>query len=387
MPVFLTEDSFMVAKGCRSKGWSLLVTTLATAAFLLGGCNGGGSDGSAGATGATGATGPAGPAGKDAVATVKVSTLSDEAWTNLSPKGEVTKVTISSPPVIEFKVTDANGNPVVGLGNMRKRSTDVVPGYLNLGFTIAKLVPGTNGSPSRWVSYVVTSTPTTTAAAAPSKPTTDSTGTLVDNGDGSYKYTFYRDITKVKADVAAMTVTAPNDKADLGDLTYEPNLTHRVVVQVYGNKFGTGSNTADGSASGVTAVAMANPLNLFYDFIPATGKTVTAADSQRDIVATANCNECHNQIGVTTPHGGRVDTRFCVTCHNDQRKYGTVEATATATGYSGATVRINGFAVGDFPNLIHKTHMGNNLTKTGYNYPNTNTVAGAAYTCTALGGA
>ena len=27
-------------------------------------------------------------------------------------------------------------------------------------------------------------------------PSTDNTGTLVDNGDGSYKYTFYRDITK-----------------------------------------------------------------------------------------------------------------------------------------------------------------------------------------------
>ena len=67
-------------------------------------------------------------------------------------------------------------------------------------------------------------------AAAPWAPTTDSTGTLVDNGNGTYIYTFYRDVTKIKDDVAAMTVTAPRDKADLGDLTYEPNLVHRLTA-------------------------------------------------------------------------------------------------------------------------------------------------------------
>ena len=33
----------------------------------------------------------------------------------------------------------------------------------------------------------------------PARPTSDNTGTLVDNGDGTYQYTFYRDITKTKA--------------------------------------------------------------------------------------------------------------------------------------------------------------------------------------------
>jgi OmcA/MtrC family decaheme c-type cytochrome len=128
----------------------------------------------------------------------------------------VTGVTIASPPVVSFKVTDAAGNPVVGLGSTSQSATATLPGYTNLAFSIAKLVPGANGSPSKWVSYVVTTVPTKNAttgaitAAAPTRPSTDNTGTLVDNGDGSYKYTFYRDITKVKADVAAMTVTAPN---------------------------------------------------------------------------------------------------------------------------------------------------------------------------------
>ena len=51
-------------------------------------------------------------------------------------------------------------------------------------------------APSKWVSYIVTTVPTTTAAAAPTRPTTDNTGTLIDNGDGTYSYTFYRDVTR-----------------------------------------------------------------------------------------------------------------------------------------------------------------------------------------------
>ena len=86
-----------------------------------------------------------------------------------------------------------------------KSSTATVAQYPNLAFSLAKLVPGASGSPSKWVSYIVTTVPSTTTAAAPTRPSTDNTGTLVDNGDGSYKYTFYRDITKIQADVAAMT--------------------------------------------------------------------------------------------------------------------------------------------------------------------------------------
>jgi hypothetical protein len=57
---------------------------------------------------------------------------------------------------------------------------------------------------------------------APSRPSTDNTGTLVDNGDGSYAYTFYRDITTVKSQLDGMTVSPPNNIADLGDVTYNP---------------------------------------------------------------------------------------------------------------------------------------------------------------------
>ena len=103
--------------------------------------------------------------------------------------------------MVSFAVTDSFGKPVVGLGNTSKSSTATVASYANLSFALAKLVPGTGGAPSKWVSYIVTTVPSTTTAAAPQRPGTDNTGTLVDNGDGSYKYTFYRDVTTIKSQV------------------------------------------------------------------------------------------------------------------------------------------------------------------------------------------
>jgi len=354
----------MHTQSSKWRRWSLLATALASAAFLLQGC-GGGDDGAAGPAGPAGATGATGPAGKDLTAVVKVADLSSDSWADLKPQVTVTGVTIASPPVVTFTVKDDKGNPVIGLGNTSKSSTATVSSYPNLAFALAKLVPAQDGSPSKWVSYIVTTVPSTTTAATATRPSTDNTGTLVDNGDGSYKYTFYRDITKVKDQVAAMTLTAPNAAVDLGDLTYEPSLTHRLVVTVSGAARGTGSNTAD-AVTVIPSVNMKNPSHGFYDFIPATGKVVTATDTQREIVKISACFECHTKF--TFHGGGRQDTKYCVVCHTDQRKFGRTEATTTATGYSGSTYKINGHTVGNLPNFIHKLHMGEELMKTGYNY-------------------
>ena len=349
--------------------WTRLAAASVLAAAVLAGC-GGGSDGAPGATGATGPAGAAGPAGSNAVATVKVAALTPAQWADSKFSGVVTGVSIASAPVVSFKVTDALGNPVVGLGNTSKSATATLAGYTNLAFAIAKLVPGANGSPSKWVSYIVTTVPTKNAttgaitAAAPTRPSTDNTGTLVDNGDGSYKYTFYRDITKIKADVSAMTFTAPNVLADLGDLTYDPALTHRVTVAISGNAPGTGSNTAD-AVTVATAVPMKNPVNAAYDFVPATGKAVTATDAQREITKMSACLECHSKFAVHG--GGRQDPKYCVVCHTEQRKYGRTESVTTATGYSGSTNVIGGRSIFDLPTFVHKIHMGKELTKTGYN--------------------
>lgn len=193
----------------------------------------------------------------------------------------IDSVTINSAPVVALTVKDENGIPLAGL------TTD------NLRFDIAKLVPGTNGDPSAWQNYINNSD---------SQGTTENTGTLEDMGNGHFQYTFATDIT---------------DPAATGGISYEPSLTHRVAIQV----------------SGFPA---ANPT---YDFRPSDGATTGLFS--REIVKIGNCNECHNKLAMHG--GGRIDTKFCVTCHNP-----------------GSTDPDTGNTV-DFKVLIHKIHRGENL--------------------------
>ncbi len=344
----------------------------AAIALVLIGCKG--SDGQTGATGAAGGAGPVGPAGPtgpSSTAVVDAALYTADQWAALQPTVTVTGVTMGGAPIVNFKIVDPAGSGIKGLGKFTaKSSTAILTSYPNLAFAIAKLVPedATSKAPSKWVSYIVTSTPSTTAAALPTRPTTDNTGTLVDNGDGTYQYTFYRDITKVQAALDAATYTAPSAKADLGDVTYAPTLVHRLAIQFSGAARGTGSNTANG-VTVAAAVNMANPVNALYDFVPSTNAPVTASTDIRDVVAIQNCNECHTKLAFHG--GGRVEARYCAVCHTDQRKFGYAEAAAgTTTTYTGSTNKINGGAAGDLTALAHRIHMGTSLSKTGYNYAN-----------------
>lgn len=307
------------------------------------------------------------------VPVVDVSQMPPEQWMALKPTGTITRVTIVGTPVVEFQLTDAAGNGIKGLGAFRsKATTATVATYPNLAFTLAKLVPedATTKAPSRWVSYLVTTVPTTGEASVPTRPTVDNSGSLVDNGDGTYRYTFYRDITKVQAALDTATYPSGYFKADLGDVSYAPALTHRLVLQLSGFARGTGDNTADGVMI-EAGVPMMNPLNLIYDFIPKTGNPVATSDAQRDTVSVQKCNECHGMLGSSFHNAsgtGPMDTRACVVCHTDQLKYGHIEAVPTATGYTGETYRIKDQAVGDFPALVHRVHQGRELAKTGYDF-------------------
>lgn len=110
------------------KKTSLLLASVATAAALmLGGCSDG-KDGANGANGTNGLNAGQGP--------VTLSALTAEEQSKLTLTGEVTGVTINSPPVVRFRVADANGNPIIGLGVKNTAGTALN----NLGFTIAKLV-------------------------------------------------------------------------------------------------------------------------------------------------------------------------------------------------------------------------------------------------------
>jgi OmcA/MtrC family decaheme c-type cytochrome len=311
---------------------------------------------------------------------IKPALLTAAQWKSLEVKGTINGITTDSPPVVTFTLTDAQGNGITGLESMtvdttkNAGSTAKFATYPNFGFTIAKLVPGTNGSPSRWVSYEVLGTPSTTADATLGRPGTESYGTLtaVDGVPGQYKYKFYRDPKTVKSVVDAVADTATNKKADLDDLTYDASLTHRVGIQFSGAARGTGTNTPNGLTLGVDSVPLNQPVNFFYDYIPATGKQVTATDTQREIVSTAACLECHSKfVGF---HGGnavnklpasRQETKMCVLCHTDQRKFGRTEAVTTSTGYSGDVYRVDGQSTINMTPFVHKLHMGEKLTKTG----------------------
>jgi OmcA/MtrC family decaheme c-type cytochrome len=248
-----------------------------------------GSAGAAGPAGATGATGATGTAGSGSA--LNVSTAA-------SITGLITGVAINGPPVVKFRLTDANGAPLQGLP------------AADLGLGIAQLVPGQNGTSSQWNSYIYgTVAPSACPAGVVACATTPrvqatveaaTTGTLVDNGDGTYQYTFKKDITK-----------DPN-------VIYSAALTHRVAFEIRG-------------------LAQAN--NAAYTFQPSTG--ATTGIFSREIVDTATCNGCHTSL---TAHGGaRVEVQYCVMCHNP----------GTTDPDSGNPL--------DMQALIHKIHSGMTL--------------------------
>ncbi|HEY3270195.1 MAG TPA: OmcA/MtrC family decaheme c-type cytochrome [Geothrix sp.] len=334
-----------------------LVATAAIALVLIG-CNG--KSGAAGAPGAPGAPGTNGINGTSAAVTLNAAQLTPSEWSQLTLNGTVSSVTMGGAPVVNFKVTDKKGVPVIGLAQK-----DAATGkYLNFGFALAKLVPAdaVTGSPTRWVNYIVFgSTPAAGTIPKPGFASVENTGTLKDNLDGSYTYTFNLDVTKVKGYVDASVDDATHLKADLDDLTYKDTLTHRVIVIVGGNQPGT-------------TTPVLTSANLSYDFIPATGKPVSATDTSRVIVDEAACNTCHTKLSM---HGAHLPTlqatKLCVVCHTEQHKYGAKES-LPATGnvlvpgaYGIFTARLQDRALPNFPNMVHKIHMGEELYYQGYN--------------------
>ena len=371
---------------------------------VMAGCGGSegpqGPAGVNGTNGTNGTNGANGTNGKDLTAVYNVpsnataaTTDSSATWAAFAPQVTITSVTVNGAPVVKFTVKDAAGKAVVGLGNKSQSATATVAGLTNIAFTFAKLVPGTttaasgktfNAEPSKWVSYLVLRPPTVaekTAVPAASScnastnatwcgtfPTTDTQGTLVDNGDGTYQYTFYRDVKQVATLAAGLTDSADGlaKKADLGDLTFDATLTHRLGIQIGGNAPGTGSNTPN-AVTVTTAVPMVNTANAVYEFRPDGGTVSTT----RDIVKLASCSTCHD--GKVLAHGSRKDPQYCVTCHTDQIRYTfSQEATSTNGGLTltgttrPTTAVLDGRAIGNYPNMIHKTHMGKELVKTGY---------------------
>ena len=275
-----------------SFGLSLLFT------LVLAAC-----DGSTGPQGPAGAAGPAGPPGTDApTAAPPVSTIDDIIEDGVPVNAEITSVTINSQPVVEFTLTDKNGFGIVGLAENR------------VSATIAKLVPGTDGNPDAWQNYINreegpdgSTEPGSEVLTSAIQGDRDRNGTLVDNNDGTYVYTFSID---------------PANVTDPVVIPYDPSLTHRIAMQIQ---------------AGDTRTYPNNPT---YSFRPSDG--ATSGIYTRDIVHIDSCNACHNRLAFHG--GGRLDTKYCVTCHNE-----------------GSTDQDSGNTI-DFKVMIHKIHAGAELS-------------------------
>ncbi|BCR06777.1 c-type cytochrome [Desulfuromonas versatilis] len=278
-------------------GAKLLLVAMLTATLGLAGCGDDGSQGPVGLQGAAGADGADGAAGAPGTTIVDASLQTPETLAALTPTAEVTGVTINSPPVVSFTVKDANGRGIAGLGAIRDGGVSRL-----IRINIAKLVPGAAGSPDSWVNYI---------RSGSGSPTTENNGTLVDNGDGSYVYTFSTDVTAVAA------------------VPYEPTLTHRVAAQI-----------GDG------AVALP-AMNMTFDFVPAGGIV-----AQRDIAMTTSCNECHGKL---TVHGRRFEVKYCVTCHNPDLTAGAGDMTTMVHKIHMGAYLANGYSLGghDYSGVVY----------------------------------
>ena len=188
---------------------------------------------------------------------------------------------------VDYKISDPTGAPLDVAGVQ-------TPGAVSPRFLIAYIPKGK----TEFASYIVSSS--TTNGVTVSRAGGDSGGSQTTVALGEYVYTY--------------ATKAPSG--------FDATATHRVGI--YGSRnltqWGLGTNYAD----------------TWLDFVP-NGSPVTVT---RDVVRTASCNKCHDQLAF---HGGaRRDVQLCVICHQPQ--------TGDANGNTA-----------DFPVMIHKIHMGSQL--------------------------
>ncbi len=230
------------------------IATLTLLSIFLAAC-GGGSNGSDGAAGAPGPAGPPGPPGPSTGSGI--------------PIGSTERINIA---VSAVDVPAGGGAPVVSLAltnDLQQGLKDLPAG--DIRFTLAQLSPGTDGGSSAWQSYVTRSSGGIADAQADAER--GSAGNFVDNGDGTYQYTFANALT-----------------AYPGAPVFDGAKTHRIGIEIRGQ--------APISSNGI------------INFVPLGGAPLF----ERRIVDNGTCNACHDRLEF---HGGpRTDVDYCVTCHN-----------------------------------------------------------------------
>jgi OmcA/MtrC family decaheme c-type cytochrome len=188
-----------------------------------------------------------------------------------------------------YTVTDPNGLPLDAAGVN-------TPGTINLSF-VAAVIPSDQ---EQYTTYTTRSA-TGTMLGTIQQPGADSGGTSMALAAGQYQYTF-------------------KTKAPAG---YDSSATH--TIGIYGSRNLTVYNLGTNYASAT------------FDFVP-NGANVTHV---RDVIETASCNACHDQLSA---HGGsRGGMDMCVLCHTPQN----------SDPNTGVTM--------DAKVFFHKIHMGENL--------------------------
>jgi OmcA/MtrC family decaheme c-type cytochrome len=190
---------------------------------------------------------------------------------------------------VTYTVTDPAGLPLDAAGVN-------TPGPLKVSY-VAAYIPATQ---DQYIAYT-TRTATGAVLATTTQAGADSGGVLTALGSGQYQYIF---ATKAPAD-------------------FDLSATH--TIGIYGSRNLTtyGFNSSYASTT--------------FNFVP-NGSKVTKV---RDIIRTANCNGCHDQLSA---HGGsRRQVELCILCHTPQTN-------DPNTGDSA-----------DFKVFIHKLHMGSQL--------------------------
>ena len=190
---------------------------------------------------------------------------------------------------VVYSLTDPAGLPLDSTGV-------TTPGTINLSF-VAAVLPNDQG---QYTSYT-TRSQSGKVLASTQQAGADSGGSSVQIGPGQYQYTFH--------------TRAPSG--------FDASATH--TIGIYGSRnltiFNLGTNFASTT----------------FNFVP-NGAAVTRT---RDIIKTASCNGCHDQLSA---HGGsRRGMDLCVLCHTPQ----------TSDANTGATL--------DAKVFFHKLHMGENL--------------------------
>ncbi len=268
----------------------LLPSVVIASALAVTGC---------GSDGADGAAGPAGPAGPNII-------VKSEIPTTLVTSIDSAAVAADGALTVSFSLKDDQGNAYVGLAAE------------DIRFAVAQLIPAGvdgDGEPGRWQSYINKSegpgvgpgTLTTiqaTSETASGTSVADDDG-FTDNGDGTYSFTLAHNLKNI---------SIANGK--VLDVAYDAALIHRVAFQL-GRSYPASNPTLDWKPS---------------------GEAIDPESEERKIVAKDACNSCHGSLAL---HGsGRVETDYCVTCHNP----GSTDANSTNTL--------------DFKVMVHKIHNG-----------------------------